>query len=516
MTTRRNVLKAAGVAAAVITASSESAQAATNPADLSVLEALAAMHAKQLSAVELLDACIKRADALDPQLMAFLLRTDDVALKAAKASDSRYRSGTPRLLDGIPYGAKDIFYTKGIHTTAASKAYYDFVPDEDATLITRLTAAGAGLVGKVNTHEFAFGASTPPTRNPWNTELHPGGSSGGSGSLVGAHVLPMATGSDTIGSLRIPASVNGIVGVRPTFGLTSRHNVVPLSYSFDTTGLLARTVADAAFLFGFAVAADPKDPTTAGVVSGTYPTKAPESLKGFRLGIADRYFDHGIEASIAASVKSAINHAERLGAEIVNVTLPAVFDDVQTPSPSADWLKDADLLSEALGTVLDLPTVVAFTEASGFHYRLRRERGLKYSQDIDLVLQLCEGISAASYLRAQQLRSVFISEMHTMFTANKIDALVNPTCVAAPKKQQPHGGTNQSGLLNGSANAQNNTPWSFAGFPSMSMPVGLDSGGIPVGLMLSGPPHGESRMFSIALAIEKVVDFKRHTPTVLR
>ena len=509
------VLGAAAAAAAGTASSAAAAGTPTDPADLSVLEALAAMRSKHLSATELLGACLARADALDPVLLAFLHRTDDAARAAAKASDSRYHAGRPRLLDGIPYGVKDIYYTKGVPTTAASAAYSDFVPDTDATLVARIDAAGGAMVGKTNTHEFAFGASTPPTRNPWNTLLHPGGSSGGSGSLVGAHVLPMATGTDTLGSLRIPASVNGIVGVRPTFGLTSRHAVVPLSFSFDTTGLLARTVADAAFLFGFVVAADPADASTAAAGAAAYPQHAPPTLKGFRIGRPDRYFNAGVEASIAAKVAASLVAAEKLGAEVVDVTLPASFDEVMSPTATAAYLTDADLLTEALGTVLTLPILVAYAEAAAFHYTLRRERGDRYSRDIDLVLQLCEQVSAASYLRAQQLRSVFVADLQKMFTGHRLDALACPTVVSAPKAQQAKGGTNQSGLLNGNEFAQNNTPWAFCGFPSMSLPVGLDKGGIPVGLMLNGPPRGEARMFSIALALEQVLNFRAHRPRVL-
>lgn len=517
--TRRDVLKGvglAGTAAAIAGAMPAEASSTSNPADLSVLEALTALRAKRLSSTELLEACLARADALDPQLMAFLLRTDKAARVAAKASEARYHAGHPRQLDGIPYGVKDIFYTNGVATTAASGAYSDFVPDTDATLVARVNQAGGLMVGKTNTHEFAFGASTPPTRNPWNPALHPGGSSGGSGALVGAHVVPMATGTDTLGSLRIPASVNGIVGIRPTFGLTSRHNVVPLSFSFDTTGLLARTVADAAFLFGFAVATDAADPTTATAGTHSYPTVAPHNLRGFRIGRPDRYFFKGVEASIAKSVNASIEAAQRLGADIVDVTLPPVFDDVMSPSATADYVKDADLMTEALGQALTLPIVVAYTEAAAFHYRLRRERADRYSQDIVALLQLCEQVSAASYLRAQQVRSVFIADMAKLFRHNRLDAIACPTVVSAPKAQQTHGGPNQSGLLNGSEFARNNSPWSYAGFPSMSMPVGLDAGGIPVGLMLSGPPRGEARMFSIALALERVLGFRAYRPAVLK
>jgi len=383
--TRRQFLAGSATAATAAVVSGlpvRAAAASTNPADLSVLQALAAMKARTLAPSELLQACLARIDALDPTLMAFLQRTDEVATAAAKASDARYAAGTALLLDGLPYAAKDIFYTQGIPTTCASAAWGSYLADEDATLVTRLAAAGACLTGKVNTHEFAFGASTPPTRNPWDTSLIPGGSSGGSGSIVGAHALPMATGSDTIGSLRIPASVNGIVGIRPTFGLTSRHGVVPLAFSFDTTGLLSRTVADAAFLLSFVVGPDPGDPTTVTAVTTTYPTSAPADLKGVRLGMPTSWFFDGASAAISSSVHAAVAHAQARGAVVVDVDLPAVFTEVMAPQPGADTLVGTDGLSAVLGDALSVPTIVCYAEAAGYHYRLRREAMAGYSQDI--------------------------------------------------------------------------------------------------------------------------------------
>lgn len=516
--TRRQFLAGSATAATAAVASGRpvrAAAASTNPADLTVLQALEAMKARTLAPSELLQACLARIDALDPTLMAFLHRTDEVATAAAKASDARYAAGTALLLDGLPYAAKDIFYTQGIPTTCASAAWGSYLADEDATLVARLAAAGAGLTGKVNTHEFAFGASTPPTRNSWDTSLIPGGSSGGSGSIVGAHALPMATGSDTIGSLRIPASVNGIVGIRPTFGLSSRHGVVPLAFSFDTTGLLSRTVADAAFLLSFVVGPDPGDPTTATAVTTTYPTSAPADLKGVRLGMPTSWFFDGASAAISSSVRAAVAHAQARGAVMVDVDLPAVFTEVMAPQPGADTLVGTDGLSAVLGDALSVPTIVCYTEAAGYHYRLRREAMTGYSQDINELLTITEQIPASSYLRAQQLRAVFVAAMRDTFTSNGIDALVAPTCKNTPPAQQAKGGANQSGLLNGSANAHNNTPWSFCGFPSMSMPVGLDDAGVPVGLQLNGLPRTEATLLSIALAIEEAVDFAQHRPAVL-
>jgi len=501
--TRRQFLAGSATAAVVSGLPVRAAAASTNPADLSVLQALAAMKARTLAPSELLQACLARIDALDPTLMAFLQRTDEVATAAAKASDARYAAGTALLLDGLPYAAKDIFYTQGIPTTCASAAWGSYLADEDATLVTRLAAAGACV------------ASTPPTRNPWDTSLIPGGSSGGSGSIVGAHALPMATGSDTIGSLRIPASVNGIVGIRPTFGLTSRHGVVPLAFSFDTTGLLSRTVADAAFLLSFVVGPDPGDPTTVTAVTTTYPTSAPADLKGVRLGMPTSWFFDGASAAISSSVHAAVAHAQARGAVVVDVDLPAVFTEVMAPQPGADTLVGTDGLSAVLGDALSVPTIVCYTEAAGYHYRLRREAMTGYSQDINELLTITEQIPASSYLRAQQLRAVFVAAMRDTFTSHGIDALVAPTCQNTPPAQQAKGGANQSGLLNGSANAHNNTPWSFCGFPSMSMPVGLDDAGLPVGLQLNGLPRTEATLLSIALAIEEAVDFAQHRPAVL-
>jgi aspartyl-tRNA(Asn)/glutamyl-tRNA(Gln) amidotransferase subunit A len=438
-------------------------------------------------------------------IRAVVTPTDGVADAAARAADARYASGRPLPLDGVPVGLKDLYYTRGIPTAAGSRVLAGFIPEHDATVWVRLRDAGAVLSGKLSTHEFAYGTSTPPTRNPWDPARQPGGSSGGSGAALAARMLPAATGTDTAGSLRLPAAVNGVVTIKPTYGRVSRHGIVTLAWSMDHAGPMARTVADTAYLLHLIEGPDPLDPTTLAVDASDYPLHAPADLRGVRLGRPSTYFWEGVDASVAAVCEAALGHARRLGAEIVDVDLPPGVVAALTPRPMAG----------AGGTpapplaALDAGGVTNIAEAAAYHRRLRRDRAALYSPEILAQLELGDTLAATDYLEAQQLRTVCIRELRALFESGRLDAVVHPATTEPPGPQTPSRSA-AAGVPFGLT-----LPWNLCGFPSMSLPAGLDIRGLPVGLLLSAPPLAEPALVRLGLALEQAVGFSSHRPRVL-
>lgn len=493
--TRRDLLRTAvTVSAAAPLAAvgrTSAATTGTRPSDLSLLEVVAELRERRLSARELVDDCLARIEALEPTLMAFLARTDELALEAADAADAaRARGDDPGPVGGVPLGLKDLYYTAGVPTTAGSRVLEDFVPEFDATVWARFRDAGAGLLGKLNTHEFAYGTSTPPTRNPWDTSRNPGGSSGGSGAALAARMLPLATGSDTGGSLRLPAAVNGICALRPTYGAVSRHGVVALAWTMDTTGPMARRMADVSYALALVAGPDPGDPTTADEGLGDLPVTAPD-LHGARIGVPERYYWDGIDAGIDAVCREGLATLEELGATVVEVPVPPSQDQVM-----ADY-----------GTY----EVTNLAEATSYHRGLyRSERGARYSPGVSSLIVDGESISAADYLDQQRLRSVWAREWRTIFADHRLDAVAHPTTPEHPGPQTP----SQSFAVG--VPIQLTRAWSINGFPSLSVPVGLDEGpGLPVGLCLSGLPFEDARLLGIGIALDEAVRFWTVAPPLL-
>ncbi|MDX6214792.1 MAG: aspartyl-tRNA(Asn)/glutamyl-tRNA(Gln) amidotransferase subunit [Frankiales bacterium] len=481
---------------------------AVDPSELSALEALSALRSRELTAVELLAACTRRIEAYEPVVKAFITRTQDVAERAAASSDTRYRTGRPLPLDGLPIGLKDLFYTKGILTTAASKALATFVPDHDATAWTTLRDAGGVLMGKLNLHEFAVSAQTTPTTNPWNTALGPAGSSGGSAAALAARYLPIATGTDTGGSIRAPASACGVVGMKPTLGRVSRHGVITCVWSLDHAGVLTRTVADSAYLLHLIQGPDPHDPTTLSraVTIGTddYPVTPPKDLHGRRVGIPTSFFWSGLDAGVEKAALQAVAELRRLGAVVVDVDLPPSFG----PAVTGD---SRDPAAGPLNAAAGIFVTIGGSELAAYHRYLIEQKGPQaYSPATLAFIESGVTIRARDYLRAQQLRTVLRREMAGLFSAHRLDAIAHPTLPVAPPRQVPFDSPSQA------ANLSLTQPWDLCGFPSLTLPVGLDAGGVPVGLLLSGPPLAEATLFSIALALERSLAFATtHRPGLL-
>ena len=464
--------------------------APSDPADLTLVEILPALEARRLSARELVDACIARAERHEATIKAFVTPTFDLARAGAAAADEARAAGrTVGTLAGVPLGLKDLYYTKGIPTTAGSRVLADFVPAFDATVWTRLAEAGAVLMGKLNTHEFALGTSSPPTTNPWDTSRNPGGSSGGSGAALAARMMPVALGTDTGASIRVPASVCGVAGIKPTYGRCSRHGVISLAWSLDCPGPMARRILDVALLLAIMAGTDPADPTTLAGAAGPYPTGAPDGLAGTRIGVPETYGWDGLDADVDRLCREGVGRLEAMGAEVVPVPMPASTEAV---------------LGEPLGPYEK--TVVV--EAASYHRRLMRERAALYSPEVLATIQSGEGVSGPEYVDCQRLRATWAREWRETFVTLQLDTVASPVVPTPPGPQTP-----AENAFAGPSFALTK-PWNDNGFPALSVPVGLDSRGLPVGLQLAGLPLQEGRILSIAAALDEDVRFFTQAPTL--
>lgn len=494
------VARAAGVTFAPLAAEPSS----TNPADLSIVELLPLLQGRQLSARELVEACIARVERFDPEIKAFELPTFERALAGADATDEARATGRPvGPLAGVPMGLKDMTFTKGIPTTGSSKVMEGFVPDYDATVWSRLQDAGMVLLGKLSSTEFAYGTNSPPTVNPWDTKRSPGGSSGGSGAALAARMLPAANGGDTGGSIIVPAAMCGIAGLKPTYGRCSRHGGFSLGWSCDHVGPMTRRMADCAVLLQIMAGADSADPTSLQVPVPDYPTKAPADLAGVRIGLLDRFYWEDIDADVERVCREGTARLADLGAEVVDVPAPPCIDDVlgrgANPYGAAVLSKDGP----------DTLIKIVLPEATSFHRRLAADRPHRYSPEVLANLKAGETISAADYLDAQRLRSVWVRQWRELFAAERLDAVASPAVPTEPTYQTP----SQSFIFGPSFRLTKG--FNLNGLPSVSVPVGLDNRGFPVGLQLAAQHLDEARLLQIAIALDEDVRFFTRKPPLL-
>ncbi|HET9773188.1 MAG TPA: amidase [Acidimicrobiia bacterium] len=511
--TRRQVLAAAAAAPVSLTLA-RSARAADaivppviepsspNPADLSVIELLPLLEARKLSARELVESCIAQVERFEPEVKAFERPTFDLALAGARAADEARALGRPvGRLAGVPIGLKDLYYTQGIPTTASSKVLEDFVPDFDATVWERLQQAGMVLLGKLSSTEFAWGPNSPPTVNPWDMRRSPGGSSGGSGAALAARMVPAALGTDTGCSIVNPAAMCGVSGVKGTYGRCSRHGVISLAWSCDHAGPMARRMADCAVLLAVMAGHDPADPTTLEAPVPVYPTSPPPSLGGVRIGLPDRFYWEDIEPDVEKVCREGLSRLAAMGAEIVEVPAPPSLDEVlgEAPNPYGSLVvQGAKVLVKIL-----LP------ESTSYHRRLAADRPHRYSPEILALVEAGETISAADYLDAQRLRSVWVREWRQLFASHRLDVVASPTVATKPTYQTP----SQSFVFGPTYRL--NQGFNLNGFPSCSVPVGVGDEGHPVGLQLAAAPLEEARLFAIAIALDEDVRFFERKPPLL-
>ena len=449
----------------------------------------------EISPVEIVEAHLSRIRSTEPVLNSFITLLPDEALAAARQAERDIRAGRYRgPLHGIPVGLKDLFNTGGVRTTSGSRIYDTFIPTEDCTVAARFREAGAILLGKLNMHQFAYGPTGENPdyghmHNPWNPELVSGGSSGGSGSAAAAGQCTITTGSDTGGSIRIPAALCGIVGLKPTYGRVSRHGLTPLAWSMDHPGPMVRTVEDAAITMNVIAGHDPRDMASADLPVPDYTAALTGDIKGLRVGVPRQFFDAPLDPEVRQSVDDALKHLESLGAEVQEVDFPE-FNDAAAISTTM-------LMAEASACFRDL--LASDGEQLYEPVRLRLEAGLF--------------ISAADYLRAQQARAAFDRAARRLL--GEVDLLVGPTePVTAPPllQQQVLAGEQEIGTV--AALTQYTRPYNITGFPAISVPCGFSSEGLPIGLQLAGRPFDEETVLRAAHAYEQSTEWHFRRPPV--
>ena len=453
------------------------------------------VQSKEVSPVDIIDAHLARIEATEPMLNSFITLLPEEARAAARRAEREIQSGNYRgPLHGIPVALKDLFNTGGVRTTSGSRIFDNFVPERDCTVAARFHQAGAILLGKLNMHQFAYGPTGENPdyghmHNPWDLELITGGSSGGSGSAAAAGQCTITTGSDTGGSIRIPAALCGIVGLKPTYGLVSRYGLTPLSWSLDHPGPMVRTVEDAALSMNAIAGYDPNDVASARVEVPDYTTALTGDVRGLRIGVVREYFEAPLDPEVERAVRDAIGVLESLGAEVTEVSFP-MFNDSQAIS----------------GAIL-------MAEAAAYHRDLLATDGDKLYAPVRVRLEAGLFVSAADYLRAQQARSLFDRQARELL--EQVDLLAGPTePVTAPPllAERVQAGEYQIGTTG--ALTQYTRPYNLTGFPAISVPCGFSEAGLPMALQLAGRPFDELTVLRAAHAYEQATEWTSRRPPI--
>jgi aspartyl-tRNA(Asn)/glutamyl-tRNA(Gln) amidotransferase subunit A len=456
------------------------------------------------------EAYLARIGALDAKVGAYLTVTRDEAVAAARASEARYRAGTPLSpLDGAPIALKDVFCTRGVRTTCGSKILESFVPPYDATMVERLRAAGAVILGKTNMDEFAMGSSTEHsafqvTRNPWDLTRVPGGSSGGSAAAVAGGLAAGAFGTDTGGSVRQPAAFCGVVGLKPTYGRVSRYGLIAFASSLDHVAPFALDIVDTALLLGAVAGHDPLDATSVEVPVPDYAAALAGGVKGLKVGVPDEYFGAGLDPEIEGAVRAAIDVLRDLGAAIERVSLPTTGYGVATyyivaPAEASSNLARYDGVKYGLRVPgKDLIDMVSRTRAAGFGAEVKRRIMLG-------TYALSTGYYDAYYGQAQKVRTLVRREFEAAFA--RVDLLAAPTTPGVAFK---HG--DKADPLAMYMNDVYTIPASMTGLPAVSVPCGFNASGLPIGLQLIGRALDEATLLRAAHAYEQATPWRQRRP----
>lgn len=457
-----------------------------------IAEAARLIAARQLSPVDLVEHCLSRIATLDDDLHSFIVVTADQARRDAKAAESRMMAGTLRgKLDGIPIAHKDIYATRGIATTGHSRLLKHWVPAEDAHLVTLLAQAGTSMLGKLAMHEFALGGPSfdlpwPPARNPWDLNHFTSGSSSGSAAAIAAGLALGATGSDTGGSIREPAALCGVAGIKPTYGLCSRNGVLPLAFSLDHPGVLAWTVEDCAILLQAIAGHDPRDPASCNRPVPDYSARLGRDAKGVRVGIVPQWHDSecGVSNAVRQGYEAALAILREQGAQIVELEMPPLQDYQATT------------------------LVIMLCEAFAIHEPWMRERFRDYGEILRDRIALGALISSADYLQALRRRAQLCAA--TFEAASAVDIIVTP---GAPNEAPLIGSVRKWGFLVSSGFAK---PFNVTGWPAISVTSGFGEHGLPVAVQFAAKPFRESLLFQVAHAFERTADLRRKRPVVLQ
>ena len=484
----------------------------TAPCDLTASELGTRLRAGEISAVEILDSCRSRIDAMDGRVHAFLARTDDLAREQAQAADARIAAGDAPGAAGIPLALKDVLSTAGVTTTCGSKLLETFVPPFDCTPWDRLRADGGVLLGKTNCDEFAMGSSNEnsafgPVHNPWGLDLVPGGSSGGSAAAVAAGEAVWALGTDTGGSVRQPASLSGVVGLKPTYGLISRYGLIAFASSLDTVGTLTRSVRDAALLLSAIGGKDPMDATSLDEPRRDYTDGLDGEISGVRVGVVREAFGEGVEPGVRDSVRHAVDELANLGAQVGEASLPHADYALSAyyliaPSEASSNLARYDGVRYGLRVDgADSVEMMTRTRGAGFGGEVKRRIMLG-------TYALSAGYYEAYYGQAQKVRTLIIRDYEAAF--GSFDLLVSPT---SPTTAFPIGAKVDDPLAM-YLNDVFTIPANLAGVPAISIPSGVDAAGLPVGLQLTAPVLAEATLLRVANALEAALGFDAR-PTLI-
>jgi aspartyl-tRNA(Asn)/glutamyl-tRNA(Gln) amidotransferase subunit A len=473
-------------------------------------ELSAGLASGEFSAVELTETLLGRIEAQDPALNAFITVTADAALVAAKDADSARAAGNTGALNGLPIVHKDIFCTRGVPTTCGSRMLENFVSPYDATVVERLDAAGAVVLGKTNMDEFAMGSSNEtsyfgPVRNPWNLDCSPGGSSGGSAAAVAARLAPAATGTDTGGSIRQPAALTGTVGIKPTYGRVSRYGMIAFASSLDQAGVIARSSADAALMLGVMAGFDTRDSTSIDRPVPDYVAALDGSLEGLRIGIVRQHFDAGLDADCARIIREALAALESQGAVLTEVDLPNLDLSVPTyyvvaPAECSSNLSrfDGVRFGYRAADPEDLMDLYCRSRGDGFGAEVKR-------RIMTGTYVLSAGYYDAYYLKAQQVRQLIADDFRRAFA--EVDLIAGPT---SPTPAFGLGDKTDDPItmyLNDIYTIGAN----LAGLPAMSTPCGFVSG-LPVGLHLVGPHFSEEALLRCSHQYEQLARWHEACP----
>lgn len=455
---------------------------------MTIAQAAKLIAARAISPVELAESCLSRIKAMDGDLNCFVSVAAERGREDAKAAEHRMMTDSLKgRLDGIPIAHKDIFSTRGIATTAHSKLLENWVPDEDANIVSRLADEGTSMLGKLATHEFALGGPSfdlpwPPARNPWNTEHFTSGSSSGPAAAIAAGLVLGATASDTGGSIREPAALCGVVGIKPTYGLCSRTGVVPLAFSLDHAGAMAWTVEDCALLLQAMAGHDPNDPTSVDRPVPDYTTGLGRDIKGLRIGVVPAWHetDCRVSPAVEDGFQGALDIWRAKGAEIVELSMPSLFD------------------------YMAATIVIMTSEAYSLHEPWMRSRFNEYGELFRERILLGGLMASTDYLQAQRLRQRLC--IATATEAAGVDVIATP---AAPREAARIHAVTKWGFLTVPGFAK---PFNITGWPALSLCSGFSEGGLPVAIQIAAKPFQEQLLFTVADAFERASDLRHQRP----
>jgi len=470
-----------------------------------------ALSARHLSSAELTEALLARVDSLGPALNAFLTVDREGALAKARAADQRLARGEATALTGIPLAHKDVLMTAGLTTTCGSRMLKDFIAPYDAFVVAQLDAAGMVALGKTNMDEFAMGSSNEnsyfgPVRNPWNRDRVPGGSSGGSAAAVAARLVPAATGTDTGGSIRQPASLSGVCGLKPTYGVCSRYGLVAFASSLDTPGVFAQTAEDCALLLTAMAGHDARDSTSLDRPREDYSRDLARPLAGIRIGLPREYFGEGAAAEVIAAIERSLEVLRSLGASLVEIDLPNVALSVPVyyviaPAEASSNLSrfDGVRYGHRAAQYADLLEMYQKTRAEGFGAEVKR-------RILVGTYVLSHGYYDAYYLKAQQVRRLIAQDFARAY--ERCDVIAGPTAPTTAFRLGEQVDDPVQMYLNDIFTIAAN----LTGTPAMSIPCGFDSAALPVGLHLQAPAFRESTLLNVAHQYQQVSDWHTRIP----